>query len=132
MLKTINKDETMNNAIEIKMIVELDRQRIVDTLINALEGGSNYWIEKYSLGTGEDDSEKELQAILNNKATMAIQENDRKQDSFIVNASSIEKGLQQMANLYPWHFKNLVDENDDAETADVLLQLATFGRIIYG
>jgi hypothetical protein len=122
----------MNNAIQIKMIVEVDRQRVVDTLINALEGGSNYWIEKYSLGSGEDDSEKELQNILNNKATMTIQENERDAKTYQLTGECFEKALQKMANMYSWHFKNLVDENDDAETADVLLQLATFGRIIYG
>ena len=122
----------MNNAIQIKMTVELDRQRVVDTFINALEGGSNYWLTSYSLGSGEDDSEKELQAILNGERTMTVKENDRDEKSHVVTVKDIEAALQDMANRYPWHFKNLVDENDDAETADVLLQLAALKEVVYG
>ena len=122
----------MNNAIQIKMTVELDRQRVVDTLINALEGGSNYWLTSYSLGSGEDDSEKELQGILNGIGGMLVKENDRDEKSHVVTVKDIEAALQDMANRYPWHFKNLVDENDDAETADVLLQLAALKEVVYG
>lgn len=122
----------MNNAIQIKMTIEIDRQRIVDTLINALEGGADYWIKSYSIGSGEDDIEKELQGVLNGERTMTIQEDDRNQDSYIVTVKDIEKGLQLLAEKYPWHLKNLIDENDDAETADVILQMATFQEIVYG
>jgi len=122
----------MNNAIQIKMTVELDRQRVVDTFINALEGGSNYWLTSYSLGSGEDDSEKELQGILNGIGGMLVKENDRDEKSHVVTVKDIEAALQDMANRYPWHFKNLVDENDDAETADVLLQLAALKEVVYG
>lgn len=30
------------------------------------------------------------------------------------------------------HFKNLANDNEDAETADVFLQLAVMGAIVYG
>jgi len=122
----------MNNAIQIKMTVELDRQRVVDTLINALEGGSNYWLSSYSLGSGEDDSEKELQGILNGERTMTVKENDRDAKTYKVTVKDIEEGLQLLASKYPWHLKNLIDESDDAETADVLLQLAALKEVVYG
>jgi len=120
----------MNNAIQIKMTVELDRQRVVDTLINALEGGSNYWLTSYSLGKG--DIETCLNELLNGKRDIIVKENDRDEKSYIVGVRDIETALQDMANRYPWHLKNLVDENDDAETADVLLQLAALKEIVYG
>ena len=121
----------MNNSIIIKTSVEVDRQRVVDTLINALEGGSHYWIEQYTFKINKD-IETVLKMLMNNEASLTIQEDDREETTYQVKGKDFENGLQLMANLYPWHFKNLVDENDDAETADVLLQLATFGELVYG
>jgi hypothetical protein len=45
---------------------------------------------------------------------------------------AIKKGLQIMANLYPWHFKDLITDNHDAITADVFLQCCLLGEIVYG
>lgn len=113
------------------MTVELDRQRVVDTLINALEGGSHYWIEMYKFNSN-GNIEHVLKEVMKGEKTLTVTENDRKEDSFEVTSKTIEAALQDMANRYPWHFKNLVDENDDAETADVLLQLAALKEIVYG
>ena len=37
-----------------------------------------------------------------------------------------------MKKEYPSHYADLVEENDDAETGDIWLQLAVFGEVIYG
>jgi hypothetical protein len=37
-----------------------------------------------------------------------------------------------MRDQYPRHYADLVEENDDAITGDVFLQLAVFGELIYG
>jgi hypothetical protein len=37
-----------------------------------------------------------------------------------------------MKKEYPYHYADLVEGNDDAETGDVWLQLAVFGELIYG
>lgn len=44
----------------------------------------------------------------------------------------VRKGLRLMKKDYPYHYADLVEENDDAETGDVWLQLAVFGEVIYG
>jgi len=46
--------------------------------------------------------------------------------------AGIVKGLGLMATKYPRHFSNLVADGGDAETGDVLIQLAVFGDIVYG
>ena len=43
-----------------------------------------------------------------------------------------EKGLKIMAEKYPHHFRNFIDEQDDAITADVFLQCCVFEELIYG
>jgi hypothetical protein len=37
-----------------------------------------------------------------------------------------------MGDKYPSHLSDLVEEQDDAITADILLQLALFGELVYG
>jgi len=37
-----------------------------------------------------------------------------------------------MAEKYPRHFHNFLEENDDAETGDVFIQCCLFGEIVYG
>ena len=44
----------------------------------------------------------------------------------------VRKGLRLMKKKYPHHYADLVEENDDAITGDVWLQLAVFGEVIYG
>ena len=42
------------------------------------------------------------------------------------------KAIQLMAQDYTNHFDDLIQQNDDAITADVFLQLSLFGDVIYG
>lgn len=42
------------------------------------------------------------------------------------------RALSQMAQRHTLHFHDFVQENDDAETADVFFQLAVLGDVIYG
>lgn len=44
----------------------------------------------------------------------------------------IMNGLPLMAAQFPARFSELLNEDDDAETADVLLQLSLFGELVYG
>ena len=44
----------------------------------------------------------------------------------------VRKGLRLMKKEYPSHYADLVEEQDDAITGDVWLQLAVFGELIYG
>lgn len=61
-------------------------------------------------------------------------ENPNEQGSLKVNvgAEQLRKGLDLMAQHHPRHFNDFIDENDDAITSDVLLQLAIYGEVIFG
>ena len=50
----------------------------------------------------------------------------------ILNKEKIEKGLQLMADKYPYHFSHIVNEGDDANTSDVFLQCCLLGELVYG
>ena len=43
----------------------------------------------------------------------------------------IARGLEVLANRYPRHFADLINENADVFTADALLQCCLFGELIY-
>ena len=49
-----------------------------------------------------------------------------------ITLADVEKGLKLMQEQYPRHYADLAEEEDDAITGDVWLQLAVFGELIYG
>lgn len=51
---------------------------------------------------------------------------------YTLTLKDVRKGLRLMKKEYPSHYADLVEENDDAITGDVWLQLAVFGEVIYG
>ena len=46
--------------------------------------------------------------------------------------AALLKGLQLMAKDYPQQWADFMDDNDDANTGDVFVQLCCFGKTIYG
>ena len=128
--------------MEIK--IEVSNQRISDTLCNAFEGGSNYWyrIEQFVKPTNfnntpaDETKFRHLSYPLNEGGALFISdaneagEADKRTEC--LDMKSIQKGLQLMAKEHPRHFSDMVNDNDDATTGDVLLQLCLFGEVIYG
>ncbi len=51
---------------------------------------------------------------------------------YFVTDKDFAKGFEVMAEKYPWHFNNFMNDNEDAETADVWFQCIVFGEIVYG
>ena len=45
---------------------------------------------------------------------------------------AMRHGLHLMSVKYPNHFADVMDENDDADTGDVFLQLSLYGEIVFG
>jgi hypothetical protein len=78
------------------------------------------WLEyplySYPLGTGG-------QVVVKDKYTSQEHILDRK---------AIQRGLEIMAEKYPRHFNDFVDEQDDAITGDVFIQCCVLGDVIYG
>lgn len=58
-------------------------------------------------------------------------EDDNEPLGYLTKESMI-KGSYLMLQESPEHFANIISENDDAETADVFLQYAVLGEIVYG
>ena len=63
--------------------------------------------------------------------TMKFQE-DEENGLYSLTPEKIAKGLRLLSEGYPKHFGWFLDENEDAETGDIFLQLALFGTVQYG
>lgn len=110
----------------IKVDFEIHDDRIVNMLDSALRGGSNYWLKDVSAVNEEEDFYEE--APFNGGLIFTTVDGE----SAHLNPSSIRRGMQIMADNYARHMGDFIRENDDATTADVWLQCALLGRVVYG
>jgi hypothetical protein len=119
-----------------------------DDIIGVLDSGLAYcwWWESVKLvakGTNTEDawaghimSGGAVAVIMDDKHgdTGALVTESIDQYVYRLDRETVEKGLQLLANTekYVHHFSNILQDNADAETGDVLIQFALFGDAIYG
>lgn len=129
-----------NKTLTVQINQEVTLEHFETIIAGALEGGSNYW---YSLGEGippRDENQTPLSTRiahhLFNDPTYKIQimdaEDEEGEPLGYVTQESMLNAFQIISKQYPWHYNNLISENDDAETADVFFQVATMGEIVFG
>ena len=58
-------------------------------------------------------------------------ENEFSPIKFIMGPDQIKKGIEIMAEKYPGHFNDWMEENDDAVTSDVFGQCIVYGEEIF-
>lgn len=128
-------DDTTESA-NIKMpaytySVKLPQQSIINALESGVDG-IRYWgyVAKFKDG-------QSWEAMLNGKCELTIVEDEANNDNrvnvrYTLNSKGIRKALDLIASKWPHHMKSLVTDDSDAETGDVLIQVAIFSDIIYG
>lgn len=108
--------------MKIPVTYELSETRIDELLESALLSGSRYWCACTEYETN----------IFKDGTTIVIldTEEDKK---YTITRAKVEKGLKKFANSkdYSRHFADIVSENDDMYTADIMLQFIVFGDVIY-
>lgn len=140
------KLDTKQIAASVTTTVAVSNDRVLNLLVSAFEGASNYWIKEISVNPPDgtkyedfkeggkyapDDYYAAYQVIPFVGGSLTIIENSDN-TNYLLDRTAIEDGLQRMATKYPRHWQNFITEDDDAETADVFLQLATMGEIVFG
>jgi hypothetical protein len=127
--------------MEITIKKDIPLSRIADLLCDALEGGANYWysIEKYikppkiTFRSGENDICAHLDYPLNKGGAILIQSLAEPEKGLLrLDLPVIQRGLELLASKKPAHWADFLNENNDADTGDVFLQLCLFGDVIYG
>lgn len=138
----------MNFIIETKS--ELTDQQIAGVLVSAFEGGIGYWAvikeivlpksaipDPENLGwvlVGSEGHPSYIAApLLDGGYVQIVDMEDDNEKSWVVNRQAISRGLHLMANgEFRNQFNNIINEDYDAGTGDVLIQLAVFGEVKYG
>lgn len=148
--KEIKMNELKTNGFGVIQKIPIERVR--NLLVTCLEGGGSHtWLKEVECDYGQgrvkadfqgggefgvyDEMLKEMWATKyvvpftqGSKLIVRAFEDER---DYCLDLDNVRRGLQLMAEKYPKHFYDLVQENDDAETADVFLQLSLFGELVY-
>lgn len=121
----------LTKSLAMELTLNVTGKMIENLFICAMEGGANYWANFPKAPAGEGaPSERIIRSVLDGAtATISDAETD---DQWTLSIDSIRNGLQKMASDHPEHFADLLAGNEDAETADVWLQLCTIGELTFG
>ena len=113
-----------DHTVTLKLTVS--DQALRDLLVTAVEGGANYWAEFTRVKRDADLNI--LSVVVRDQETLGC--------DWLVTPHTLVLGLQRLADA-TWkrahdHLHAAVVEDGDAETADVVLQMALFGELVYG
>lgn len=124
--------------------VNVKDELIVNAIITALEGGSNYWyfLEEKSVdavrkvfekGSGKSLAEKVALATLEKGIKVQVLDlEDEEEVLGEISRNSIQSGLTKLVQEYPREYANIMEEEYDANDADVFLQLVVMNEVTFG
>ena len=129
----------MQEYIEVKATVRIPHQKIRDLIITAVEGGCRYWAS-FKFPENWKEKYQSYEQIPSKDGNIEVYDVETDELLGYLNRASVKVGLRLMADCKDLkgkavparHFKNLATDNDDEETADVFLQLAVIGEIVFG
>lgn len=125
-----NKEE-VNMTITISVRKHFSVEDIAN-LMYSMPQGSSYWCD----GVGSLGYESTVKGILEKGESLKLSITDERtgelESTHELTLGKIKKGLTLMAKKFPKHYADIITENTDCETSDILLQLALLGDIIYG
>ncbi len=117
----------------IKIELTISVQRLKDLLVCAFEGGSNYWYDELEPIREVSIADHPSDAFYENLVNQGFNLRDKYTGKIHqVKPSTFESAFKRMSSATPKHFQDFMNENDDAETGDVFLQLLVFEKVIYG
>lgn len=120
-----------NDIVMVKVAMQVTEQRLAYLLVGAVEGGSDYWARFSELKMGKFGDD-DLDVYASVRVTELEASGERK-ISAVVTPKDLATGLARAseAGLHH-HVANFLNEDDDAETADVILQMTVLGELVYG
>lgn len=127
--------------IEKRKTRKITKEDIINLFVTALEGGSNYWYYLPRIPNGVRD----IMAELDMELTEAIGEyvlrggiidiNDAEDEETklgTVDMTSLLEAIDILKNDYTSAYENIIDEEYDADDADIFFQLAVMGEVVFG
>lgn len=122
----------MMSDFEVVSKTKVSRERISDLLCTAFEGGSNYWVGAVEIVACAQDCDSPYASEHGAQGAVLRIHDDEAETTYILSDVEIQRGLNVMAEDYEHHWLDLINDNMDADTADVFLQCCVFGEVIYG
>jgi len=125
----------MTDFTTIDVQVQIDHQRIEDLLAGAFEGGSNYWCRVEELVRGPEQTKNEsryIDYLISSGSILLRDVEDEEETEWVLDMNRTRNGLARLALDEERHWDDFQKENDDADTADIFLQLCLFGEVVYG
>ena len=130
---------------EIKINQTISREILEDIFVTALEGGSNYWyyLPDYSVKLIRSAVSKEqdpflstavLKAILDHDVKVAINDAENEDEVVgIITRDLIQPRLQLLSDSkLKWALQAHMNEEGDADSADIVFQYLAMGEVVYG
>lgn len=144
-------------ALKLNVPIEISREMVVNQIITAIEGGSNYWAE-FRFFNKDGKAVRGLLDLLpspNDYSDICgiiwVREVDESTGDLLSEVpinlledhggqypmgcapwESVVAGLRLMAEKHPRHFADVIADGGDAETADVFMQMVCLRELRYG
>jgi hypothetical protein len=129
----------------MKLEIELDREVLEDIFVTAIEGGSNYWyfLSRDAVKRIRQAVPREVDDVLSTATFKAVYDhgvsvpiNDVENEEDIVGWISMETMQERLQALLnsgeKWALEAHMEENGDADSADVVFQYLAMGEVVYG
>lgn len=129
----------------MKLEIELSREVLEDIFVTAIEGGSNYWyfLSRDAVKRIRQAVPRDVDAVLSTATFKAVYDhgvsvpiNDVENEEDIVGWISMETMQERLQSLLNsndrWALERHMNEEGDADSADVVFQYMTMGEAIYG
>ena len=131
-------------SVIINPISEISRDSLAYLLCSGMEGGISYWAEVVGY---EHPEPYDLRDYFSDEWSSKLYKHihfpllpggavilrDKEEDKhYKLDLESLLNGMRILANKYPSHYANFLNDDFDAFTGDVFIQCAVLGDIIYG
>jgi hypothetical protein len=130
-----------NEKIERRKTKKITKENIIDLFVTALEGGSNYWyflpsipegVREIKAETGMATSEAIGEYVLRGGYIQVNDAEEEEEELGTIDMDSLLDAIQKVKEEYPNVYENIIDEEYDAEDADVFFQIAVMGEVTFG
>lgn len=112
--------------------IPVDQQRVADLITSAIEGGSNYWLDRVEPKFAIHEAYSEGVSYGDDMIDRVVYAEDD-DTAYLFGKEAIQQGLDLLGDVAGGrHLADFLVESDDAETGDVFFQLCLFGEVVYG
>jgi hypothetical protein len=127
--------------IENRKTKKITKEDIINIFVTALEGGSNYWYYIPTIPNGVRDimnetglatSEAIGQYVLKGGYVQINDAEDEEEILGNIDMDGLLDAIQKIKAEYPNVYNNIIDEEYDADDADVFFQIAVMGEVTFG